>query len=252
MRSAEGRHGCRLQALPASSAGPMIGQDARAIAFVRANTQLVAPTHVPEIRLHLADEAFSLWRMTEEEFGLGDLPPFWAFAWAGGQALARYLIDHPDLVRGRRVFDLASGSGIVAIAAAKAGAAAVAASDIDPLAISAIGLNAELNDVMVVSMQDDLLDRDPGPAEVVLAGDVFYERSMADRVLPFLERASAQGALVLVGDPDRALLPRPRFELVATYQVSVIPALEDAGVKRSIVWRLPPSREPAERPETDS
>jgi predicted nicotinamide N-methyase len=217
----------------------MTGQDTKAVAFVRANTQLVAPTHVPEIRLHLADEAFTLWRMTEEEFGLGDLPPFWAFAWAGGQALARYLMDHPDLVKGRRVFDLASGSGIVAIAAAKAGAATVAASDIDRLAISAIGLNAELNDVLVAIMQDDLLDRDPGPAEVVLAGDVFYEKSMADRVLPFLERARAHGALVLVGDPDRAFLPRPRFERLATYQVSVTPALEDSGVKRTIVWRLP-------------
>jgi predicted nicotinamide N-methyase len=227
----------------------MTRQDAQAVAFVRANTRLLSPPHVPEIRLHLADEAFSLWRMTEEEFGLGDLPPFWGFAWAGGQALARYLIDHPDLVRGRTVFDLASGSGIVAIAAAKAGAAAVAASDIDRLAISAIALNAELNDVMVAIVQDDLLDGDPGPAEVVLAGDVFYERSMADRVLPFLERARARGALVLVGDPDRALLPRPRFELVATYQVSVTPALEDSGIKRTTVWRLPVSRDHAERPQ---
>ena len=211
---------------------------ARDRAFVRANTRLVAPPHVPEVRLHLADEALGLWKKTEELLARTGLPlPFWAFAWAGGQALARYLLDHPDLVAGRSVFDLASGSGLVAIAAARAGAAAVTASEVDQLAIAAIALNAETNDVVVSCTRGDALDGDGAGAEVVLAGDVFYERPMADRVLPFLERARARGASVLIGDPGRAYLPRTRFEALATYEVPVTRATEDAEVKQTTVWQ---------------
>jgi len=208
-------------------------------AFVRANTRLVAPPCVPEIRLHLADEAFGLWERTQEELGSKDLPPpFWAFAWAGGQALARHVLDHPRLVRGRTILDLASGSGLVAIAAAMAGAGAVTASDVDRLAVAAIALNAEANGVAVAVRLEDVLDGDGTGAEVVLAGDVFYERPMAERVLAFLARARARGADVLVGDPGRAHLPSPRLEALATYDVPVARPLEDSELKRTTVWRL--------------
>jgi predicted nicotinamide N-methyase len=194
---------------------------------------------VPEVRLHLADEAISLWERTEAELGCTGLPPpFWAFAWAGGQALARYVLDHPDLVEGRRVLDMASGCGVVAIAAAMAGASTVTASDVDELAVAAIGLNAQANGVAVCGSLEDLLDGDAGGAEVVLAGDVFYQRAMAGRVLPFLGRARQGGARVLVGDPERAYLPRRWFKALARYQVPVTRALEDADVKATTVWRL--------------
>jgi predicted nicotinamide N-methyase len=208
-------------------------------AFVRANTHLVAAPYLPEIRLHLADDAFGLWEQTEREFGrLGLPPPFWAFAWAGGQGIARYLLDHPELVRGRSVLDLAAGSGVVAIAAALAGARAATAVDIDPFAAAAITLNAQANGVEVESRLGDVLAGDGAPAEVVLTGDVFYERAMAGRVLPFLERARDRGAAVLVGDPGRSYLPRDRFEEVASYQVPVPRALEAADFKRTAVWQL--------------
>jgi predicted nicotinamide N-methyase len=204
--------------------------------FIRSKTQLVAPLLVPEIRLHLADEPFGLWKTTERELGQAGLPfPFWAFAWVGGQTLARYILDHPELVRSRHVLDLASGSGLVAIAAAMAGAAAVTASDVDPIAAAAIDLNAEANGVAVTATREDPLDGDGQGHEIVLAGDVFYEQPMAGRVLPFLERAWARGAGVLVGDPGRAYLPLSRFQVLATYDVPVIPAIEDADVKRTMV-----------------
>ncbi len=209
--------------------------------FVRANTRLDAAPFVPEIRLHCADEAFDLWERTEERTGSADLaPPFWAFAWAGGQGLARYVLDHPELVRGRHVLDLASGSGLVAIAAALAGAASVRASEIDPLAVAAIALNAEANDVTVTASLTDVLDGDGAPSDVVLAGDVFYEREFAGRALAFLARATARGADIAVGDPGRAYLPRTGFEQLACYDVPVIRALEDADLKRTTVWRPAP------------
>lgn len=209
--------------------------------FVRAETRLAAPTHVPEIRLHLADEALDLWHRTEEDLGaMGLPPPFWAFAWAGGQALARYILDNPDTVRGRIVLDFASGSGIVAIAAALAGAARVVASEIDRYALEAIALNAEANGVRVEAFGGDLLDGDAAGCDVVLAGDVFYERPMADRVLPFLKRAEARGALVLMGDPGRSYVPRSGLQELATYEVPVTRALEDSEVKRTRVWRIDP------------
>jgi predicted nicotinamide N-methyase len=206
--------------------------------FVRANTTLRPAPFVPEVRLYRADEAFDLWELTEEQAGAEGLaPPFWAFAWAGGQGLARYVLDHPELVRGRRVLDLAAGSGLVAIAAALAGAASVLASEIDPLAVAAIGLNASANGVTIEATLADVLDGDGAPADVVLAGDVFYEREFAGRVLPFLDRAGQRGADIAVGDPGRAYLPRTGFEMLASYDVPVIRALEDADTKRTTVWR---------------
>ena len=176
-------------------------------------------------------------------------PPFWAFPWAGGQGLARYLLDQPDCVRGRVVLDLASGSGLVAIAAAVAGAASVTPSDPDPLAVAAITLNAGVNRVRLEPTVGDLLGApepgEPGQkagapvrADVVLAGDAFYDRDMAARLLPFLERASQAGAMVLVGDPGRAYLPRERFTRIAAYDVPVERVIEDADVKPTTVWRL--------------
>lgn len=207
-------------------------------AFICANTRLCPVPLVPEIRLYLADEPFGLWKKTEAELGDVDpAPPFWAFAWAGGVALARYVLDHPDVIRGRPVLDLASGSGLVAIAAAKAGAAAVTASEIDSFAIRAISLNAEANGVIVDDTLEDVLDGDGTGADVVLAGDVFYEKRLADRVLPFLQRVRARGAAALVGDPGRTYLPRRRFEALAAYDVPVARTVEDAEVKRTTVWQ---------------
>jgi predicted nicotinamide N-methyase len=219
--------------------------------FVRAHTRLIPAPYLAEVSLHLADDPIELWEKTEAELGESGLPPpFWAFAWAGGLGLARYVLDHPQLVRGRRVFDLASGCGLVAIAAAKAGAAAVAASEIDAFAAAAIGLNARANHVAVEVTLADVLGADPGPgadAAVVLAGDVFYSRAMAERVLPFLRRAQTRGASVLVGDPGRAYLPATGFDLLASYDVPVTRALEDTDVKPTTVLRLARLSQPGTR-----
>lgn len=207
-------------------------------AFIRAHTRLLRPPHAPEIALHLADEATVLWEKTEEELGeLGLPPPFWAFAWAGGQALARHVLDHPALVAGKNVLDFASGSGLVAIAAARAGAARVAASEIDPFAIEAIALNAECNGVSVLPRDGDIVGRDEG-WDVVLAGDVSYERDMAERVTDWLGALHRRGARVLIGDPGRSYLARERLEPVAEYRIAVTRALEDCEIKRTHVWRF--------------
>ena len=207
-------------------------------AFIRANTRLLAVPHAPEICLQLADEATALWEKTEEELGeIGLPPPFWAFAWAGGQALARYILDHAEIVAGRHVLDFASGSGLVAIAAAKAGASRVEASEIDAFAVAAIAINAPANGVAVFPRLDDMIGADEG-WDVVLAGDVSYERDMAQRVTDWLERLAARGALVLVGDPGRSYLARERLEPVAEYRVPVTRALEDSEIKKTHVWRF--------------
>ncbi|MDU0340673.1 class I SAM-dependent methyltransferase [Bosea rubneri] len=208
------------------------------IGFIRAHTRLLPVPHAPEISLHVAEEATELWQKTEEELAtIGLPPPFWAFAWAGGQALARYVLDHPEVVRGRRVLDFASGSGLVAIAAAKAGAASVAAADIDAFAAAAIGLNAAANGVSVAPRRDDLIGRDEG-WETVLAGDICYERALAGQVIDWLTALAGRGAQVLIGDPGRSYLPKDKLVEVATYQVPVTRALEDAEIKKSSVWRL--------------
>jgi predicted nicotinamide N-methyase len=188
--------------------------------------------------LRLADEAVPLWRKTEEELGeMGLPPPFWAFAWAGGQALARYVLDRPELVAGRRALDFASGSGLVAIAAARAGAARVEASEIDEFAVAAIALNAEANGVEVCARAGDLLGRDDG-WDVVFAGDVSYERDMAGAVADWLERLARRGAQVWIGDPGRTYLARERLEKVAEYGVPVTRELEDSEIKRTGVFRF--------------
>lgn len=206
--------------------------------FIRAHTRLLPVPHAPEIALHVAEEATELWQKTEDELAvIGLPPPFWAFAWAGGQALARYLLDHPQIVAGRRVLDFASGSGLVAIAAGRSGATRVEACDIDAFAVAAIGINAQANGVAVTVTAEDLIGRDEG-WEIICAGDVCYERDMAERVIAWLSALSARGATVLIGDPGRSYLPKARLEAVATYEVPVTRALEDAEIKRSSVWRL--------------
>lgn len=206
--------------------------------FILANTTLLAPPHVPEIRLHLADEAHELWTKTEEELQeIGLPPPFWAFAWAGGQGLARYVLDHPEIVRGKKVLDFASGSGLVAIAAAKAGAAHVLAADIDPFCRAAIRLNAEVNGVSIDHSGEDLIGHDGG-WDVLLAGDVFYEKPLADQLTPWLSSLRQRGADVVVGDPGRYYLPRRGLQSLASYEVPVSRALEDAEIKKTSVWRL--------------
>lgn len=196
--------------------------------FVLASTRPGPVPLVPEITLRqTGDDPFTLWERA------GEAVPFWAFAWVGGQALARHVLDRPELVAGKRVLDLASGSGLVAIAAALAGAAEVTAVDIDPLAVLSIGLNAAANGVAVTARQADILDGD-ADSDVVLAGDVCYDRDMAARVLPFLCRADAD---VLLGDPGRGYLPATGFQRVATYPIPATRALEGRPVTPTTVWR---------------
>jgi predicted nicotinamide N-methyase len=198
--------------------------------FVLANTRAAPVPLTPEITLRQTDDdPFTLWERTG-----GDVP-YWAFAWVGGQAVARYVLDHPAIVAGRRVLDLASGSGLVAIAAALAGASAVRAVDVDPLAVLAIGVNAQVNGVDVTAELADVLDSAGGDADVVLAGDVCYDRDMAARVLPFVARATA--ADVLVGDPGREYFPRTGFERLADYDVPDTGRLESRDSTRTTVWR---------------
>ena len=207
-------------------------------AFIRSETRLLPVPHAPEIRLHVAEEATALWQKTEDELGeMGLPPPFWAFAWAGGPALARYILDHPTVVRGRSVLDVASGSGLVAIAAAMAGAADVQAADIDAFATEAIAVNAAANGVAVTPRLADLVGTDEG-WDVVLTGDIFYERDISERMWPWLSALDARGARVLIGDPGRSYLPKDKVEQIAQYRVRVTRDLEDADIKLSRVWRI--------------
>jgi len=209
--------------------------------FIRAHTKLLPVALVPEIRLYLADAALPLWQKTEEVLAAAHVPPpYWAFAWAGGQALARYLLDHAGVVAARRVLDVGAGGGLAAIAALKAGAAHVLAADIDTLALAAIDLNGAANGFRVATTARDVLTSPPPSCDLVLVGDLFYERSLAARVLKFLEAARAKGPDVLVGDPRRSYFPNDRFRLVAEYAVPVSRELEDAEIKRTAVWRLAP------------
>ena len=214
---------------------------ADAAAFILANTRLQPVPHAPEISLWLADEVTPIWRLTEEELGeLGLPPPFWAFAWAGGQGLARWLLDNPHEVAGRRVLDFAAGSGLVGIAAMKAGAAAGLCADIDPFSAAAVALNARANHVALGFIGDDLLAAPPPDVDVICAGDVFYEKPMAERVLAWLTAASDRGTRVLVGDPLRTWFPKSGLDLLAEYEVPTTRELEDSAVKRTRVWTLPP------------
>jgi predicted nicotinamide N-methyase len=219
----------------------VIGADPAARrAFILANTRLQAPPHTPELRLHLADEVTPIWRLTEEELGeLGLPPPFWAFAWAGGQALARYLLDHPAEVAGKRMVDFATGSGLVAIAAMQAGAAEVLAADIDPFCAAGVALNAEANGVAVAFTDANLLDAAPPAADLIFAADIFYEQPLAERVMAWLGKARKTGTRVLVGDPGRSYFPKSGLIHLAEYRVPTTRELEDAEIKRTSVWALP-------------
>jgi predicted nicotinamide N-methyase len=230
--SITGRHGTRV-----NSPDPLLDP----AASIRRNTAIATPPLVPEIRLHLATEITPIWQATEEALArAGVPPPFWAFAWAGGQALARFLLDHPGEIAGRAVLDFGAGSGLVAIAAAKAGAASVLAAEIDHFGAAAIAANAELNGVGIAVTSTDLLDTIDTSWEVVTAGDVCYERPMADRVTPWLAALAARGSLVLLGDPGRAYLPRTGMIQRARYIVATSRELEDRDDRETIVWQLLP------------
>ncbi len=209
-------------------------------AFIAANTRVQPVPHAPEISLWLADEVTPIWRLTEAELGeLGLPPPFWAFAWAGGQALARWVLDHPQEVAGRRVLDFAAGSGLVGIAAGRAGAAHVLCADIDPFCAAAVAANAALNGVTAHFTAIDLLAAPPPQFDVILAGDVCYEQPMAGDVLAWLALARAHGTRVLIGDPQRTYFPREGLDLLAEYSVPTTRELEDFEIKRTRVWALP-------------
>jgi predicted nicotinamide N-methyase len=218
--------------MSAGAAGP----DRRIIA---ATTRLTRVPYVPEIRLQQADDPFTVWEQLEKEAGQVSLPPpFWAFPWAGGQALARYLLDHPALVAGTRVLDVASGSGLVAIAAARSGALSVVAADVDEIAVRAISVNAAANGVRVTPVLADLLDGDADGADVVLCADAFYEQDLAVRILAFLRRAHTGGARVLVGDPGRAFLRTAGLCRLASFEIPVTIALEGMTVKQAAVYEM--------------
>lgn len=208
-------------------------------AVVLARTRMQSAPIVPELRLHLADDMDSAWAALQAELDDGDLPPpFWAFAWLGGQAVARYVLDAPSVAKGRRVLDLATGSGLCALAARLAGAAVVTAVDVDPFAAEATRLNAALNELAVDVVCSDLLDDLPPDVDVVLAGDVFYDAAMSARVQPWLLDAARAGALVLVGDPGRSYLPRALCTELVSYEVPTTRALEGVEVKTVRVYAL--------------
>jgi len=212
---------------------------ADASACVRQRTAIEAPPLVPEIRLHLASAVTPLWLATEDALEADGLEaPYWAFAWAGGQALARHFLDHPEMVAGKRVLDIGAGSGIAAIAAAIAGAASVTAADTDPFAAAAIRLNAALNAATVEVTGDDLLDASGGDWDVIVAGDVCYQRGMAGRFADWLKSRAATGALVLLSDPGRAYRPEDGLEQIARYEVPTSREIEDSDVKSAVIWRV--------------
>ncbi len=205
--------------------------------FIRANAALLAPPLVPEISLYLATEVVPLWRKTEEELvEIGVPPPYWAFAWAGGQALARYVLDNPVLVAGKTVLDIGSGSGLVGLAAKKAGAAQVQAADIDGFACAAIRLNAQANNLDITVTQDDLIGL-PGAWDMILVGDLFYERPLAERLLAWLTSLASPA---LLGDPGRSYFPKHGVEKLASYTVQTSRDLEDREIRETGVYRLEP------------
>lgn len=213
-------------------------------AFIRANTVATAPPLVPEIRLHTATELTPIWQATETSLETAGVdPPYWAFAWAGGQALARHVLDNPALVRGRRVLDFGAGSGIVGIACVMAGAAHVASADIDPTAAAAVALNVEVNGAVLDGavpeiVTDDLVGGPNRGWDIVLAGDVCYEKPMAERVEAWLKVLVAEGVEVLLGDPIRGYLPKSGLERVVKYAVQTTREIEDSDLRNAVVWRL--------------
>lgn len=207
-------------------------------ALIRQYTRIQRPPLAPELQLHLADRLVPLWQATEWRAAGPQAPPFWAFAWPGSQALARYILDTPGAVKGRRVLDFGSGSGLAAIAAARAGASDVLACDIDPLAAAAQKINAELNSVHFSTLTADLVGSEV-EADLILVGDVCYEREASERIIPWLREQAAGGAEVLVADPGRSYAPSDHLELVETYDVPTLRELESVDAKRTRLWRLP-------------
>lgn len=208
-------------------------------AFIQANTKVIKPPLVPEIKLYLAEESLPIWQKTEEQLQQQNIPPpFWAFAWAGGQALARYLFDNVDVVAGKQVLDIGTGSGLTAIAAKLCGARKVTATDVDPLSILAAQLNATLNQCEVDVLGHNVLAYEPSFNDVIIIADLFYERALAESALSFAKSAKAQGAVVLVGDPNRSYFPASEFTCLQRYEVAVTRELEDALIKKTSVWQL--------------
>jgi len=212
------------------------------VAFVTAQTRIASPSLVPELRLYLATEVTPLWEATEATLAQHNLPPpYWAFAWPGGQALARHLLDNPGMVRGRRVLDFAAGGGIAAIAAARVGAHATSC-DIDRVATTVAAMNAALNNVAVTTIEADLTQRTAAEIardwDVVLAGDVFYERPMAERVEPWLRGLAAVGLTVIVADPGRTYLPKSGLAQIASYSVPTSRDLEDREMRETRLYRV--------------
>lgn len=196
-----------------------VGYSPDAAEFIRTHMRVAPVTAVPEIRLFVAHPASGLWRLQGGSEGEDAEPPYWAYQWAGGLALARHILDRPETVRGRRVLDLGAGSGLVGIAAARAGASRVIAAEIDRNGIAAIGLNAELNGVTIATIGEDIIAGPPPEVDVVAVGDLFYAPDLAERVTAFLDRCLGAGIEVLVGDPGRDFLPHGRLRLIAEYAV---------------------------------
>ena len=206
-------------------------------AFIAEHTALLAPPLVPEVRLHLATESVDIWQQTEEALGeMGLPPPFWAFAWAGGQALGRYVLDNPDIVAGKRVLDFAAGGAIAGLCAVRSGAEQVIASELDAFAIAACHANAHVNGYDIETVLGDIAGRDEG-WDVVLAGDVFYEDTLARQLDGWLECLANRGARVLIGDPGRAFLPTGKLDRLAEYSVAVTRDLEDREIRQAKVWQ---------------
>lgn len=207
--------------------------------FIRRNTALHEPPLIPEIRLHLASEIVPIWQMTEEELQENGLPPpFWAFAWAGGQALSRYILDNPDVVSGKNVLDFGSGSGLIGIAAKMAGARSVLCADIDVFAEQAIILNAAENQTSLTATTEDLVGGENRGWQVILVGDMCYEGPLAARIEAWLRRLVSEGVEVLIGDPGRTYLPKSGLEKLVSYAVKTTRELEVSDVRNTSVWRL--------------
>jgi len=207
--------------------------------FIRANTAIATPPLVPEIRLYLASEITPIWQASEDALARANVPPpFWAFPWAGGQALARYVIDHPEAVAGRHVLDFGAGSGLVAIAAALAAAAPITAAEIDGFAVAAIALNAALNDVAVAVETADLIAAPGRSWDIVLVGDMCYEQPLAARLTAWLRTLAGQGVTILLGDPGRSYVPTSGLTALARYTVPTSRELEDRESRETVVWRV--------------